>query len=116
MNKYQNPITDEVIELTGDILKHYNKGKFENMEKIVDELTPKLKKGVIQYLNGFITYINGWSDNDSEKKWKLKYFKIVKEIVKNTHYKEIWDTKLLKEIEETKSVDEEVEEIPKLLN
>ena len=81
MNKSQNPITDEVIELTGDILKHYNKGKFENMEKIVDELTPKLKEGVIQYLNRFITYINGWSDDDSEKKWKLSHFKVVKELV-----------------------------------
>ena len=26
------------------------------------------------------------SDNDSEKKWKLKHFKIVKEIVKNQNF------------------------------
>ena len=54
------------------------------MEKIVDELTPKSKVGVIQYLNGFIDYISGWSDKDSEKKGKLLNFKLVKEFVKNT--------------------------------
>ena len=106
MNKSQNPITDEVIELTGDILKHYNKGKFENMEKIVDELTPKLKKGVIQYLNGFITYINGWSDDDPSKKGKLLNFRIVKEIVQKYPLLQNWDKELKKEMDREMEVHE----------
>ena len=106
MNKSQNPITDEVIELTGDILKHYNKGKFENMEKIVDELTPKLKKGVIQYLNGFITYINGWSDDDPSKKGKLLNFRIVKEIVQKYPLLQNWDKDLKKGMDREMEVHE----------
>jgi len=79
--KTKSLITDEVRERTTDILEHYSKSNFEGIEKILDELTPKLKEGVIHYLNGFILYINGWSDNDSEKKCKLLNFKIVKELV-----------------------------------
>ena len=86
MNKSQNPITDEVIELTGDILEHYSKRKFEKVFKIIDELTPKLKKGVIHYLNGIITYNDGWSDNDSEKKSKLKHLKLLMRLLKNQNF------------------------------
>ena len=95
MNKIKRTgITDEVREWTGDILKYYNKSNFESMNKILDELTPKLKEGVIQYLNGFIIYINGWSDDDSEKKWKLLNFKVVKELVQKHPLHQKFDTNL----------------------
>ena len=97
--KTKSLITDEVRERTTDILEHYSKSNFEGIEKILDELTPKLKEGVIHYLNGFILYINGWSDNDSEKKFKLLNFKIVKELVQK-YPKQDFDSKLLTEIED----------------
>ena len=107
MNKSQYPITDEVRKRTGDILKYYNKSNFESMNKILDELTPKLKEGVIQYLNGFIIYINGWSDDDSEKKFKLLNFKIVKEFVQKHHSGQNWDTNLLWEMKDVYECSEE---------
>ena len=100
MNKPQPIITDKVRDRTNDILKYYSKSNFESMNKIIDKLTPKLKEGVIQYLNGFITYINGWSDDDSEKKWKLLNFKVVKELVQKYPLQQNFDSKLLTEIED----------------
>jgi len=97
--KTKSLITDEVQELTIDIMECYGKNNFEGIEKILDELTPKLKEGVIHYLNGFILYINGWSDDDSEKKFKLLNFKIVKELVQK-YPKQDFDSKLLTEIED----------------
>ncbi len=108
MNKIKRTgITDEVREWTGDILKYYNKSNFESMNKILDELTPKLKEGVIQYLNGFIIYINGWSDDDSEKKWKLLNFKVVKELVQKHLLHQNFDTNLLWEMKDVYECSEE---------
>ena len=108
MNKIKRTgITDEVREWTGDILKYYNKSNFESMNKILDELTPKLKEGVIQYLNGFIIYINGWSDDDSEKKWKLLNFKVVKELVQKHPLHQNFDTNLLWEMKDVLECSEE---------
>ena len=84
--KNKNQEMDEHQKLTLDIFEYYTKSDFEGIETIMDKITPKVKEEVIQYLNRFITYINGWSDNDSEKKWKLINFKVVKEFVKNTHF------------------------------
>ena len=79
--KNKNQEMDEHQKLTLDIFEYYTKSDFEGIETIMDKITPKVKEEVIQYLNRFITYINGWSDDDSEKKWKLSHFKVVKELV-----------------------------------
>ena len=73
--------TDEYQKRTLDIFENYNKSNFEGIEEILDKITPKVKEEVIQYLNRFITYINGWSDDDPDKNWKLSHFKVVKELV-----------------------------------
>ena len=105
--KTKSLITDEVQELTIDIMECYGKNNFEGIEKILDELTPKLKEGVIHYLNGFILYINGWSDDDSEKKFKLLNFKIVKELVQKHPLHQNFDTNLLWEMKDVYECSEE---------
>ena len=110
MNKPQPIITDKILDRTNDILKYFSISDFESMNKIIDKLTPKLKEGVIYYLNRFIIYINGWSDDDSEKKLKLLNFKVIKEIVQTHPLHQYFDTNLVWEMkdiyesrEETKS-------------
>ena len=105
--KTKSLITDEVQELTIDIMECYGKNNFEGIEKILDELTPKLKEGVIHYLNGFILYINGWSDDDSEKKFKLLNFKIVKELVQKHPLHQNFDSNLLWEMKDVYECSEE---------
>ena len=99
MYKQQPIITDKVKDLTLDILKYYSQSDFESMNKVIDKLTPKLKEGIIYYLNRFIIYINGWSDNDSEKKSKLLNFKVVKEMVQTHPHHQNFDSKILKEFQ-----------------
>ena len=45
-------------DLTLDILKYYSQSDFENMNKVIDKLTPKLKEGIIYYLNRFLNYLH----------------------------------------------------------
>ena len=79
--KNKNQETDEYQKLTLDIFEYYNKSNFEGIRVIMDKTTPKVKEEVIQYLNRFITYVNGWSHDDPSKKGKLLNFRIVKEII-----------------------------------
>ena len=79
--KNKNQEMDEHQKLTLDIFEYYTKSDFEGIETIMDKITPKVKEEVIQYLNRFITYVNGWSDDDPSKKGKLLNFRIVKEII-----------------------------------
>ena len=79
--KNKNQEMDEHQKLTLDIFEYYNKSNFKGIEVIMDKTTPKVKEEVIQYLNRFITYVNGWSDDDPSKKGKLLNFRIVKEII-----------------------------------
>ena len=78
--KNKNQEMDEHQKLTLDIFEYYTKSDFEGIEIIMDKITPKVKEEVIQYLNRFITYVNGWSDDDPSKKGKLLNFRIVKNI------------------------------------
>ena len=74
----EETITDEVRKVTDDIIKNTGRGRPEKVVKLIDELTPKLKEGVINYVERWISYISGWSDTDSEKKGKLLHLKIIK--------------------------------------
>ena len=95
----KNQEMDEYPKQTLDIFEYYTKSDFEGIERIMDKITPKVKEEVIQYLNRFITYVNGWSDDDPSKKGKLLNFRIVKEIVQKYPLLQNWDKDLKKEID-----------------
>ena len=85
---------DKHQKLTLDIFEYYTKSDFEGIEAIMDKITPKVKEEVIQYLNRFITYVNGWSDDDPSKKGKLLNFRIVKEIIQKYPEKKLTEEEL----------------------
>jgi len=90
----KNQEIDEYQKLTQDIFEYYNKSNFKGIEVIMDKTTPKVKEEVIQYLNRFITYVNGWSDDDPSKKWKLLNLRIVKKIIHNYLQKKLTEEEL----------------------
>ena len=92
--KNKNQEMDEHQKLTLDIIENYSKSDFEGIEAIMDKITPKVKEEVIQYLNRFITYVNGWSDDDPSKKWKLLNLRIVKKIIHNYLQKKLTEEEL----------------------
>ena len=92
--KNKNQEMDEHQKLTLDIFEYYTKSDFEGIEIIMDKITPKVKEEVIQYLNRFITYVNGWSDDDPSKKGKLLNFRIVKEIIQKYPEKKLTEEEL----------------------
>ena len=92
--KNKNQEIDEYQKLTQDIFEYYNKSNFKGIEVIMDKTTPKVKEEVIQYLNRFITYVNGWSDDDPSKKWKLLNLRIVKKIIHNYLQKKLTEEEL----------------------
>ena len=92
--KNKNQEMDEHQKLTLDIIEYYTKSDFEGIETIMDKITPKVKEEVIQYLNRFITYVNGWSDDDPSKKGKLLNFRIVKEIIQKYPEKKLTEEEL----------------------
>ena len=92
--KNKNQEMDEHQKLTLDIFENYSKSNFEGIEAIMDKITPKVKEEVIQYLNRFITYVNGWSDDDPSKKGKLLNFRIVKEIIQKYPEKKLTEEEL----------------------
>ena len=92
--KNKNQEIDEYQKLTLDIFEYYTKSDFEGIETIMDKITPKVKEEVIQYLNRFITYVNGWSDDDPSKKGKLLNFRIVKEIIQKYPEKKLTEEEL----------------------
>ena len=92
--KNKNQEMDEHQKLTLDIFEYYTKSDFEGIEAIMDKITPKVKEEVIQYLNRFITYVNGWSDDDPSKKGKLLNFRIVKEIIQKYPEKKLTEEEL----------------------
>ena len=104
--KNKNQEMDEHQKLTQDIFEYYNKSNFKGIEVIMDKTTPKVKEEVIQYLNRFITYVNGWSDDDPSKKLKLLNFRIVKEIVQKYPLLQNWDKELKKEMDREMEVHE----------
>ena len=104
--KNKNQEMDEHQKLTLDIFEYYTKSDFEGIETIMDKITPKVKEEVIQYLNRFITYVNGWSDDDPSKKLKLLNFRIVKEIVQKYPLPQNWDKDLKKEMDREMEVHE----------
>ena len=92
--KNKNQEMDEHQKLTLDIFENYSKSDFEGIEAIMDKITPKVKEEVIQYLNRFITYVNGWSDDDPSKKGKLLNFRIVKAIIQRYPEKKLTEEEL----------------------
>ena len=92
--KNKNQEMDEHQKLTLDIFEYYTKSDFEGIETIMDKITPKVKEEVIQYLNRFITYVNGWSDDDPSKKGKLLNFRIVKAIIERYPEKKLTEEEL----------------------
>ncbi len=92
--KNKNQEMDEHQKLTLDIFEYYNKSNFKGIEVIMDKTTPKVKEEVIQYLNRFITYVNGWSDDDPSKKWKLLNLRTVKKIIHNYLQKKLTEEEL----------------------
>ena len=92
--KNKNQEMDEHQKLTLDIIENYSKSDFEGIEAIMDKITPKVKEEVIQYLNRFITYVNGWSDDDPSKKGKLLNFRILKEIIQKYPEKKLTEEEL----------------------
>ena len=92
--KNKNQELDEHQKLTLDIFEYYNKSNFKGIEVIMDKTTPKVKEEVIQYLNRFITYVNGWSDDDPSKKWKLLNLRMVKKIIHNYLQKKLTEEEL----------------------
>ena len=92
--KNKNQEMDEHQKLTLDIFEYYTKSDFEGIEAIMDKITPQVKEEVIQYLNRFITYVNGWSDDDPSKKWKLLNLRTVKKIIHNYLQKKLTEEEL----------------------
>ena len=92
--KNKNQEMDEHQKLTLDIFENYSKSDFEGIEAIMDKITPKVKEEVIQYLNRFITYVNGWSDDDPSKKWKLLNLRMVEKIIHNYLQKKLTEEEL----------------------
>ena len=92
--KNKNQEMDEHQKLTLDIIENYSKSDFEGIEAIMDKINTKVKEEVIQYLNRFITYVNGWSDDDPSKKGKLLNFRIVKEIIQKYPEKKLTEEEL----------------------
>ena len=92
--KNKNQEMDEHQKLTLDIFEYYNKSNFKGIEVIMDKTTPKVKEEVIQYLNRFINYVNGWSDDDPSKKWKLLNLRMVKKIIHNYLQKKLTEEEL----------------------
>ena len=92
--KNKNQEMDEHQKLTLDIFEYYNKSNFKGIEVIMDKTTPKVKEEVIQYLNRFITYVNGWSDDDPSKKWKLLNLRMVEKIIHNYLQKKLTEEEL----------------------
>ena len=92
--KNKNQEMDEHQKLTLDIFEYYTKSDFEGIETIMDKITPKVKEEVIQYLNRFITYVNGWSDDDPSKKWKLLNLRMVEKIIHNYLQKKLTEEEL----------------------
>ena len=90
----KNQEIDEYQKLTLDIFEYYNKSNFKGIEVIMDKTTPKVKEEVILYLNRFITYVNGWSDDDPSKKWKLLNLRMVKKIIHNYLQKKLTEEEL----------------------
>ena len=90
----KNQEIDEYQKLTQDIFEYYNKSNFKGIEVIMDKTTPKVKEEVILYLNRFITYVNGWSDDDPSKKWKLLNLRMVKKIIHNYLQKKLTEEEL----------------------
>ena len=90
----KNQEMDEYQKQTLDIFEYYTKSDFEGIERIMDKITPKVKEEVIQYLNRFITYVNGWGDDDPSKKGKLLNFRIVKEIIQRYPEKKLTEEEL----------------------
>ena len=90
----KNQEIDEYQKLTLDIFEYYTKSDFEGIEAIMDKITPKVKEEVIQYLNRFITYVNGWSDDDPSKKGELLNFRIVKAIIQKYPEKKLTEEEL----------------------
>ena len=90
----KNQEMDEHQKLTLDIFEYYTKSDFEGIEIIMDKINTKVKEEVIQYLNRFITYVNGWSDDDPSKKWKLLNLRIVKKIIHNYLQKKLTEEEL----------------------
>ena len=92
--KNKNQEMDEHQKLTLDIFEYYTKSDFEGIEAIMDKITPKVKEEVIQYLNRFITYVNGWSDDDPSKKLKLLNLRMVEKIIHNYLQKKLTEEEL----------------------
>ena len=92
--KNKNQEMDEHQKLTLDIFEYYTKRDLEGIETIMDKITPKVKEEVIQYLNRFITYVNGWSDDDPSKKWKLLNLRMVEKIIHNYLQKKLTEEEL----------------------
>jgi hypothetical protein len=92
--KNKNQEIDEYQKLTQDIFEYYNKSNFKGIEVIMDKTTPKVKEEVILYLNRFITYVNGWSDDDPSKKWKLLNLRMVEKIIHNYLQKKLTEEEL----------------------
>ena len=92
--KNKNQEIDEYQKLTQDIFEYYNKSNFKGIEVIMDKTTPKVKEEVFLYLNRFITYVNGWSDDDPSKKWKLLNLRMVEKIIHNYLQKKLTEVEL----------------------
>jgi hypothetical protein len=92
--KNKNQEMDEYQKLTLDIFAYYKKSDFEGIEAIMDKITPKVKEEVIQHINRFITYVNGWSGDDPSKKGKLLNLRIVKLIIQKYPHKTLTEDEL----------------------
>ena len=90
----KNQEMDKYQKLTLDIFEYYTKSNFEGIETIMDKITPKVKEEVIQHINRFITYVNGWSSDDPSKKGKLLNLRIVKIIIQKYPHKKLKEDEL----------------------
>ena len=68
-------ITDEVKELTQNIVESINKNNFERVENIFNKTNPKVKEGIFKYLDRVITSTDGYSDEHPKKELKLLFLK-----------------------------------------
>ena len=77
----------KVKEITYDIVDCMSVNNVEGLGKIVDKLSPKLKEGILQYLDGCINHLEynpvpKWvKETEDELKARIIMFKMTRELV-----------------------------------
>ena len=84
-NKNQTPVTEEVKEWSIDFMKSVETGGYESMVRKLNELTPELRVGVLDFLKSVTDYCV-----ENDLKDFLEGVDNYKKLIKEVKIKEIW--------------------------